>query len=40
VVEQKVEVAKTTQPKKASDINVKLNQLKKQAIKSSKFTIK
>ena len=38
VVEQKVEVAKTTQPKKASDINEKLNQLKKQvSIDTNKF---
>jgi hypothetical protein len=39
VVEQKVEVVtKTTQPKKASDINEKLNQLKKQvSIDTNKF---
>jgi len=38
IVEKKVEVAKTTQPKKASDINEKLNQLKKQvSIDTNKF---
>lgn len=38
VIEQKVEVTKTTQPKKASDINEKLNQLKKQvSIDTNKF---
>ena len=42
VVEQKVEVVtKTTQPKKASDINEKLNQLKKEvSIDTNKFNQK